>query len=199
MQSNVDPEAGSRALASAEVCCTSMSDAPYIPFENVSNQIVLIDSSRPVVALPTGKTFVLAIALPPARTWKRLTIDSHYTGMYIPSSKIFYPTIAILNADRIVTRTILDSVFTFANATWGEPSRLTATIELSSDPLLERYIVIYTTTEAATSTRNYSAQTTTGFMIGTVPIIIPTQTNRATSGSVTGGVKVKAESSEQKP
>jgi len=194
----VDLSQEREALAQAIPCCLSLSEVPSVSFDEVRDQIVFLDSSRPVIDLPTGKTFVLLVELPEDRKLNRLVINSYYTDInpyrHRVTSRILYPTISILNSARDVVRVVPESDFSFAREKWGEPNRLTTKIALSPDQEAEKYVAIYTTEEAVASQRRHTVQTTTGVMAGTVPIIIPIRTNRVTPGSAVGRIKLRASS-----
>jgi len=195
---SVDPIQGQEALTHAIPCCSSLSEVPSVPFDEVRDQIVYLDPSRPVVDLPSGKTFALLVELPEDRKFSRLVINSYYASYSVHpfsgrhTTRIVYPTVSILNSARKVVRVIPKFEFSFTRETWSEPTRLTTTITLSPDQDAEKYVAIYTTAEAIAYKSNYTGQGTTGVMTGGVPVIVPTFVKRTALGSAVGGIKLTA-------
>jgi len=130
-QKDIDYKA---TMDTAEECCKSYSDIQYLElnFKKALNQDIG-DGNSPAMNFPEGKSFFMAVQLPPFNAPFEVQIDS------IPQyNKLFVPTVLLLNEQFEITRQIDDSAFEYSN---GNSSY---DFFVNEEDRMNRYMILYT-------------------------------------------------------
>lgn len=143
------------ALASAQVCCDSLSELRFEPLNIKQSKLFSVDSSSQAFVFNSGKSFVRAFSIPEELERGTVTLEA------VAGATVFVPTVLMLDRDFRVTRAIDSSSFEYTPAGFMEPQRLRGRFLLDrrrgSELAEEKYLVVFTTdTDLRGSTRMIS-------------------------------------------
>ena len=161
------------ALQRPTPCCTTLAGLPFRPLPADRVELIAVGAESPVFDFDTGRSYVVALELPPIEPPYIVQVRSYALGDVVQRSRVFYPAALLLDArhelvawrepeDLPVVKTKYGEAA--RENRWGLPLRLEW--EILVDEPDTRYLVLHTTQQALAG----RSSTTTRQAI---PIILP--------------------------
>lgn len=135
------PEAGQRALASANDCCRSLADLPYQPLPASQSLALAFTPDTPAHDFGDGKSFFHAFRLP--RTMAPLTLE---LTSAVRAEQVIAPSILILDDNFRPVQRISSDALNVRRPSGFSPARLGGELTLAPGADAS-YLVIYTSRE----------------------------------------------------
>jgi maltose operon protein len=159
-------------LRSAPSCCVSFAQFKYEALPGGTVIRFNLDASSNAFDFRTGKSYFKAFMLPEKALPCQLQITSWALGEHINKAHIFYPQVAVLDADFAVVSQSAPGDFILSKASVGETLKETGGLpvkiegSLTVDDPRAKFVVVYTTPELMESTSRYAVRQA-------IPIVLP--------------------------
>jgi hypothetical protein len=152
----VSRDAVRRAYETAQPCCETLAQLRYEKLPAQGPALFDIDERSPLFAFDTGRSFVLAVELPPLSPPYVVRIKSFALGDHIKESQIFFPAVLVLDERHaVLSRHVPPPSVSLRTADFTEATtenRWGLGLKLEWDLPIEhpaaRYLVVHTTAEA---------------------------------------------------
>jgi len=161
------------ALERAVPCCTTLAGLPFRPLPADRVELIAIGAESPVFDFHSGRSYVVALELPPIELPYIVQVRSYALGDVVQRSRVFYPAALLLDARHEVLARREPENLTVVKTTYGDATRENRwglPLRLEWDILVDepdtRYLVLHTTEQALAG----RSSTTTRQAI---PIILP--------------------------
>jgi hypothetical protein len=166
-------EQGMAALDHATPCCGTLAELRYDRLAADRAGLFDVGEESPMFVFDTGRSFVLAVELPPLEPPYTVQVRSYLVGGAVQRSEVFYPAAILLDADHQVLARLEAEDLPVVKTSYGDAARENRwglPLRLQWDILIERpeakYLVIHTTgralaTRSITTTRE------------AIPVILP--------------------------
>ncbi|WED24913.1 MalM family protein [Vibrio sp. JC009] len=128
------------AIVSEQVCCTSLSDFPWIALKKADSFQFEINEAAPVWGFEGGKSYLSAFEFSEYSGVVRLTLRSRMN-----KGRVFAPSIDLLDGNYEVKKTVSPEEFQvrFSDALLGNRYEMTLKVDTNKTP----YMVVYTDAE----------------------------------------------------
>jgi hypothetical protein len=107
-------------------------------------------------AMADGLSRVVLFKLPELREAYALTLKSYIYQRRFSPQKIFVPTMAVLDADFVVTRTVLANEFQWKSETMMKGPRLQAVLPFTDVQKGDRFVLVYTRASQVGATLSFA-------------------------------------------
>lgn len=161
------------ALQRATPCCTTLAGLPFRPLPADRIELIAIGPESPVFDFDTGRSYVVALELPPIELPYIVQVRSYALGDVVKRSRVFYPAALLLDARHEVLARRQPEDLPVVKTKYGDAARENRwglPLRLEWDILVDepdtRYLVLHTTEQALAG----RSTTTTRQAI---PIILP--------------------------
>lgn len=134
-----------RLYRSARVCCSDPTEFQFLDVSLPGQQLLEIGPTSRLFDFHSGRSFFAALRLPEASGSYRVRIRSVLQGKG-DTTRVFYPVVALLNDNFIVTRVSSPNHLRLepALATPGGEPGLSLSIRVDPAEAKERYLIVFT-------------------------------------------------------
>lgn len=172
------------SFKSSEPCCTSMTEFKYEQLPSEELVSFRLDETSDSFVFPFGKSYFKVFQLPEKEKPYLIQVKSFALGDNIENAHIFYPQIALLDADFTVSKQSVPGDFILQKAGIKETASVSwglMKLKLEGSILVDipdaRYLVVYTTKELMLDTSLFMHRAilpipvpiSGGVLIGAVP------------------------------